>query len=283
MGVLQDFANAQAVNEALKKGAAAHAELGEIKERVEKNETDISLLNKNALMKNQGAENVGKILSVDEDGNIVLINMPSGDGDVVGYIDENNNIILRGNLDNGSYTMKYYYGVDEDGNPIYSDSISVVVGENSEPDTPTYANLIPLATDSSGNPYVGANGEAGYKDGFKISVTSGNESSATGYKCTGFIPVNYEDTIYFKGIGFESDGTNTNYCLYDGDKNRIAGGNWSKVFAGGVTGEVVSVIVNDTRMRPTQGTHITSDVAFIRFSASMLDENSIVTVNEPLE
>ena len=46
--------------------------------------------------KNQGAENVGKILAVGTDGNLVLVDMPEGgaSGDVVGVLDDSNNILL---------------------------------------------------------------------------------------------------------------------------------------------------------------------------------------------
>lgn len=58
------------------------------------------------LDKNQGAANVGKILVVGTDGNLILADMPAG-GDVTGTIDENNNIILSGNIADGNYTLKY--------------------------------------------------------------------------------------------------------------------------------------------------------------------------------
>ena len=61
------------------------------------------------LPKNQGAENVGKILAVGTDGNLVLVPMPEGgaDGDVIGTLDESNNILLTGDLADGTYTIKY--------------------------------------------------------------------------------------------------------------------------------------------------------------------------------
>lgn len=58
---------------------------------------------------NQGAANVGKILAVGTDGNLVLVDMPEGgaSGDVIGTLDESNNILLTGNLADGTYTLKY--------------------------------------------------------------------------------------------------------------------------------------------------------------------------------
>lgn len=59
-----------------------------------------------AIAKNQGSANVGKILVVGSDGNLVLADMPVT-GDVIGYIDESNNIIVQGDLSDGTYSVKY--------------------------------------------------------------------------------------------------------------------------------------------------------------------------------
>ena len=75
------------------------------------------------LPKNQGSVNVGKILVVGADGNITLTDMPSGGSDdAIGYVDENNNIILSG-LPDGTYVLKY-----ENTNGTYADICTYVVG-----------------------------------------------------------------------------------------------------------------------------------------------------------
>ena len=69
-----------------------------------------ALMSAGAFVKaNQGAANVGKILSVGSDGNLVLVDMPEGGtgGDVVGVVDDSNNILLTGALADGIYTLKY--------------------------------------------------------------------------------------------------------------------------------------------------------------------------------
>jgi hypothetical protein len=74
-------------------------------------------------MKNQGAENVGKILVVGTDGNLILTDMPEGSGDITGVLDDANNILLSGNLADGTYTLKYE---NEDG--TYTEIGNLVVG-----------------------------------------------------------------------------------------------------------------------------------------------------------
>ena len=77
------------------------------------------------LPKNQGSKNVGKILVVGTDGNLTLTDMPEGgtSGDVIGMVDGNNNIIITGELANGTYVFKY-----EGTNGTYTDIGSLVVG-----------------------------------------------------------------------------------------------------------------------------------------------------------
>ena len=77
---------------------AKQAEVGKLQEEIE-----------DYLPKNQGSANVGKILVVGTDGNLTLTDMPEGgtSGDVVGTLDNANNILLSGNLADGTYTLKY--------------------------------------------------------------------------------------------------------------------------------------------------------------------------------
>lgn len=86
--------------------------------------------------KNQGAANVGKILVVGTDGNLTLADMPEGgpSGDVIGTLDDSNNILLSGNLADGTYTLKYE---NEDG--TYTDVGTLTVGAV-EPEVPNLFN-----------------------------------------------------------------------------------------------------------------------------------------------
>jgi hypothetical protein len=60
------------------------------------------------LYKNQGIDNVGKILVVGADGNLTLSDMPSGNsGDIAGTVGDNNAITLTGDLEDGTYVLRY--------------------------------------------------------------------------------------------------------------------------------------------------------------------------------
>lgn len=129
-------------------------------ERTEWNQavTDVGTLSEeivNYLPKNQGSSNVGKILVVGTDGNLTLTEMPEGgaSGDVIGTLDEANNILLSGNLADGTYTLKY---LNEDG--TYTEIGTLEVGAIPEPE-PTKTNFFVVGGDGYLNPgRAGSNG-----------------------------------------------------------------------------------------------------------------------------
>ena len=139
-------------------------------------------------------------------------------------------------------------------------------------------NQIPISTDASGNLYVGTNGEAGYKTGYRLSSSSGNESASNGAEVTGFIPAKLNDTIYIEGITVADGGGIHNYCVYNASKTYITGGFASTLFGGAINGEVASGTLSTKT-----NSNLTDAVAFIRISAGVIDDNSILTVNEPIE
>lgn len=259
---------------------------------------------------------------------------------VFGYVDENNNIIIQGNLDDGTYSVKYemedgttvdvgdlvldstvYYSVTNDltnctisnnaktvaEGSSYSAKItandghelkSVVVTMGGTPVTvsggdinianvtgnivntavaeeavvePTYTNKIPLSTDASGKPY---NNGQGWKTGYRISGSSGNESAQTGVEVTGFIPVKWNDTVYLKGI--IDDGSHI-IGFYNSSYATHKTGTFNQLLGGAVNGEVVSFKVNASVIAIDAST-----VAYMRVSATTIDNNSIITINEPI-
>ena len=126
-------------------------------------------------------------------------------GDIFGYVDENNNIILNGNLTDGSYTVKYEM---EDG------SLMDIGDLKFSPDD--FVNLLDSAYDTDlTTVYNGV----GYASNVKWSNT--DQTIVTGTKCTltGLIPLGKSgDVFHVRGVAHVGyrDGSNGGYCgFYD--------------------------------------------------------------------
>lgn len=162
------------------------------------NKTDILLLKENALMKNQGSENVGKILVVGTDGNLVLTDMPEGgaSGDVTGVLDENNDILLTGELADGVYVLKY-----KNDNGTYTDAGTLNVGSISEEEP--LVNLISTALDLD---VTNIYNSKGYKENVRWSFSVGGETGITGGILTGLIPIGEVGDIFrTNGLDYKTD------------------------------------------------------------------------------
>lgn len=105
---------------------------------------------------------------------------------VFGRVDADNNIILTGELVDGSYTLKYE-GADGEQTEIGT----VKIGN-------AYTNWIPLSTEVDGvTPY---NGGKGYKENTRFSASGGGDVSAGGVITSGYIPVKSGDIVRLKNI-----------------------------------------------------------------------------------
>ena len=268
-----------------------------------------------------------------------------GGNPIFGIVDKNNNIIVSGNLADGTYSVKYemedgstvdigdlvldtnvYYTVTNAlTNCTNSNSATQAVGGGSYSATITansgyelssvvvtmggtnisssavsggtitiaevtgdivitavseeivIVNQIPISTDSSGNLFVGANGEAGYKTDTRLSI-NGPEKTQSGHETTGFIPAKYADTIYLKNITI-TGATSEVMCFYDSNYAVLAGTYTEYVFgttSGGVVSKKVSDIVLDKL------TANADKLAFVRISAKEINANSVITINQPI-
>lgn len=142
----------------------------------------------NKLNKNLGALNAGKMLVVGADGDIVVIDIPSI-GDIIGTVDENNNIILTSNLIDGAYELKYE---NKDGTYSY---VGTLVINTVEPEPkPSVDNLFNLETTQIN---------------MKISGTSGSISAQNGCWLTDLIPIDITNanSIYVKNATMKRDDT----------------------------------------------------------------------------
>ena len=186
---------------------------------------------------------------------------------VFGYVDENNNVIVRGLLSDGTYNIKYEL---EDGTTV---EIGELTLSSDEPDTSVYTNQIPLSTEADGTLY---NNGQGFKTGYRISGSSGNESAQDGTEVTGFIPVKYGDTVYLKGI--VDDGTHI-IALYNSNHEKIVSLTTSQIPVT-LDGSVSSFTIPTAAITNASSN---TDYAFIRLSATQITADSIITVNEPIK
>lgn len=133
----------------------------------------------NLLPKNQGTANVGKILVVGTDGNLTLAEMPEAgaSGDIVGVLDESNNILLSGNLADGTYTLKYQ---NTDG--TFTDIGNLVVGESGV----SYTNLADPTSDE-------------WLENYRIT-SGGSVEAYSGVTLVNTIVAGMNDVVRIKGM-----------------------------------------------------------------------------------
>ena len=138
-------------------------------------------------------------------------------------------------------------------------------------------NVLSLAVDANGNDFVGANGENGYKTGYRLRTT-GAESAQENACVTGFIPC---DDIYAK-IRMK------NYTLYYPDQqdtlvDRIAYYNSNKelvlqhaIFTS------VSGVENDGEVLIIKPYVQIAEMAYFRISTGVINEDTIITIDEEI-
>lgn len=197
--------------------------------------------------KNQGASNVGKILVVGTDGNLTLMDMPEGgaSGDVTGVFDESNNLLLSGNLPNGTYTLSY---IDKDGN-IVGDAGSLVVGAIPEPVEPVTENIT-------------------LTDGIRIGSDGGDRTQA-GYCATPYIdltsipkPCAINLTKAKWAFATSSETGMIMYYALKADGTKLAGGYTNDTIGSGH----FNLVRNNGKNTDITVTVTSNEVAKIRFS-----------------
>ncbi len=190
--------------------------------------------------------------------------LPSGgtDGDVVGYVDSDKNIVLTGKLEEGIYTLKYEM---EDGTVL-------PIGNLDLSERPAYVNQIPISINETGSIYNGI----GYKTGVRLSALSWTEKEANGYCLTGFIPYKNGDKIRLKDIPFnvDTDEANANYiAFYDANFQKVCFTTPGWMFK---AEEGNGVFANSEVLNGTD------KASYFRISIKGDLSNSIITINEPI-
>ena len=129
-----------------------------------------------------------------------------------------------------------------------------------------YTNQIPLSTDKDGNPY---NNGLGYKTGTRLNSSS-NEVAISGMCCTGYIPLTGKsgDVIRIKNVTYK--GTSSVYLIcYNAN---LVG---SKTY---VQSNLEAATVDGVTTITTSQNSLYS----MRLSCGVIDDTSIITVNEEI-
>jgi hypothetical protein len=148
--------------------------------------------------------------------------------------------------------------------------------------TPTYTNVLPLAIDANDGDYKGDNGEDGYNTGKKISVSSGNESSASAC-VSGFIklPEGEQSQIRIKNITLSASASINNFVFYNANKEKISG-YYSGAGVAGSFHSDISVTDGVYLFRTETWFPIDKIPVYFRFSCLEITDDTIVTVNEEI-
>lgn len=202
---------------------------------------------------------------------------------VFGRVDAENNIILTGELADGTYTIKYE---NAEGNVTEIGKLNhTVVPE------PTYTNVLPLAINADETPF---NGGKGYKAGYRLS-SSGTESEEPEAFVTGFIPVNAGDQLYFQDIDWYNKPDYNNKCyVYTYDESFSNSGNYFRDQMLANLDNYNWAIANGSLVLD-ENNHLTSiqignglagndnNVKYVRISAWSISDTSVITINQPIE
>ena len=186
-------------------------------------------------------------------------------------------------LDLETYTMKAIcYGAGYDRETTYAEII-------------TFTNALPLSISSDGSPY---NGGQGWKTNTRLN-SSGAEAELTNWEATGFIKISGTSKIYFKNIDWNSDGASKDYfAIYDSSFAKIA----SDPFTGWVNTNGADIISQGKIQKDANG-NITyldvsclpianyagagkdfgSRIAYFRMSACGITNDSIISIDNPIE
>ena len=253
-----------------------------------KNTTDISNLSEEIVNhSNNKIDKTGITLDKHTDGLIYIFvdGQPKGngieitgevvEGDVIGYVDANNVVVLSGNLAYGTYNVKYEM----------TDGTTVNIGEMTlkeqevEPDLS--GNLVLISIDSDGNIY----NTNGYRNGYYASSSGMSDSSDSACVVTGLIPnvlKSTSDSIYVKGATLDTSQSHVRFAGFT-NASTILGAiynasNWTNRFNIETLGD------NYYKLTPTDN-FVSSGYAnceYFRMSLVGTGENLVISKN-PIE
>lgn len=141
-----------------------------------------------------------------------------------------------------------------------------------------YTNLLPLATTSPtdntiyGEDYNGDGVNDGYKKDIRYSSSAGGLTSGTGYQVTGLIPTSAGDIVRIKNV------TSIQFYIYVKNDGSLGAQTPSNCYADGYSQPDSNGVY--TFNAPSSAT---AGWVGVRFSCKGITDNTIITVNEPIE
>ena len=196
---------------------------------------------------------------------------------VFGRVDADNNIILTGELADGTYTLKYE---DAEGNVT-------TIGTFDQGDV--IVNMLTSSINSDKTPY---NGGQGWKTGYRLN-SSGAETAMDGMEVTGFIPVKVGDIVRLKNIGWAKGASQTYAWCYDSNFNYLAYINASEI--GNVASSYATLDGSNNLVQFTASANffsvakgcawreIDGKMAYFRLNCESITNNSVITVNQDID
>lgn len=183
---------------------------------------------------------------------------------VYGIVGDDKTITLHGNVAFDEYTFGYI---------VNGEFVEIGKGEYvpDEPLEPEDNNLLHKAVNFDGTPFVGDNGEDGYKTGYRIN-SSDAEAKQDGCCYTGLMSVTENDTIYLEGVVLSDNGSYNRMSFYNANKELL----YTCTFA--TSGFVwFSTTNNGYKFSPIAISSKTQGTAFFRLSTGSITDDSIIS------
>lgn len=158
-----------------------------------------------------------------------------------------------------------------------------------EGNAPTHTNILPLAVNTDGSPYVGLNGEKGYKTDYRLN-SSLAEVAQSGMCCTGYLPITPGATGVLRFKNITVSGTKGGYIYaYKSDFSSGVGANSAFETTLSNSYDATSGVYTIT-LGQTAGTNgVTiggfsglNQAHYLRVSIGNINENTIITWNEEI-
>jgi hypothetical protein len=200
-------------------------------------------------------------------------------GGVVGFVDENNNIVLTGNIADGEYTLKY-----ENVDGTYTDIGTLEVGavEPEEPDIPTIINLATPDANASGETAWQSGGWC--NDSYMAGSSYAYRAATDGKITTNTIAVEHGDVIYVKGIKYNA-GTFPQIAIFDADGTHIRHGYASSGLQNAIKDVTGTEDADYWYFTNTSSSDADTGVRYIRLAGmpSGSINDIVITRNQPIE